>query len=429
MEEVSTQKNVPQKTLLALFLFMIALSIYSETESQWFNSFVSEISGKGSLYVGYMVSASGIVGAVAFIAWGAYSDNSDSIHGRRKPILVIGSILTGIFVILFGISSNYWWLFVCDGIIIAITSNMFHVSNRALVPDIWPVEERGKTNTYLFVGSSVGSAFLWILSLLILPGNAESYSRETHQMIFNISGILLVVIGIILWFWIKEPIVKVERKGYTESIMELFDFREMRKHSSFFKLFIASLFTIMAMNAFKPFILIMLQDLSLTTGNIILAGVLLITSVVGVVFGMLRSLDRVGRKRATLIGSIIAPIGCLILAFSNWAFLPMIIGLIIILPFMTGLQIAVDTWTQDLLPENKRGRFLGIINITKAAGQAPAVLLSGWVADITGSVLNVFIIAGLFLLIGIPLYLRVPETLKKKESNPELGEKLNENSN
>jgi maltose/moltooligosaccharide transporter len=399
--------------IISLMIFLMALSLYGETESQWFNSYVSNVSNMDYVYVSLMVSASGIVGAIAFIIWGVISDNSRSKHGRRKPMLVIGGFTTALFVILFGITTNYWWLFICDGFIIAITSNMFHVANRALVPDLWEKERRGKINSLMFIASSIGSAFIWIFALVILPEGTESYSRETHQTIFYIVGITLTIGSLAIWFGIKEPKVNFVPQPVGKSLKQLFDKKEMAKHKDFMKLFLASLFTIMATNCFKPFILIILQMISFSSTEIIIA-IIVLNSTVTIVFILLfKGLDKKGRKKVTLIGCCVTPVGCFFLGFSNGGFIMALIGLGIMLPFMIGLDISVNTWTQDLLPDESRGKFLGIINIGKAAGQAPAILLAGILAD-NVSVLSVFVLAGIFYLLAIPLFIRVPESLERK---------------
>lgn len=408
----SHSKKVGYWPVIGLFIFMIALSIYGEVESQWFNSYVKNVSGKGNFEVSLMVSMSGIIGSITFIFWGIFSDNSKSRYGMRKPILVIGSVSTALFVILFGITTEYWWLLICDGIIIAITSNMFHVGNRALIPDIWPPEQRGRISTIMFIGSSLGSVFIWVFSLLALPGNAQAYTRETHQAVFNFAGIGLIIASIVIWFTIKESKSAVEPQKFSVSLSRLFNRKELMKHPDFLKMFLASIFTIMATNAFKPFILIMLQELTFTPDFIIQVAILLIGSVVAVVFLMLRRLDRDGRKPVTMIGLTIAPIGGLILGFSNYNSLLITIGLVILFPFMLGLDIAIQTWTADLLPEGERGKFLGIVNIMRAAGQAPGVLIAGFFADQFGTV-AVFIVTACFLLIAIPFFQKIPETLKK----------------
>jgi MFS family permease len=408
--------------LIAMMIFMIALSIYGENEAQWFNSYVANISDVSNsenkyFYVSLMVSASGILGAVAFLIWGCVSDSSKSKFGRRKPLLLVGSVSTAILVFSFGLSTNYWWLFVCDGILIAFTSNMFHIANRALIPDIWPIEKRGKVNTFMFIGSTLGTVFVWVISLSLIPQGVEAFSREVHQWMFAAAAIALIIAGFTVWFGVKEPPIPtyIQQVPWTVSLKNLFNINELKKYPEFLKLFGASLIVIMASNAFKPFLLVSLQKINLESPYIVQGIVFVVLMFILAMYLLFKQLDKSGRKPITLICLILAPIGCFIVGFSRGEFIPVILGLGIGFPFIMALEIAVSTWTQDLLPEEERGKFLGIINIGRAAGQAPGALLAGFVADTfvnTLGVFAVFILAAIFLIISVPVFLKVQETVK-----------------
>ncbi len=413
MAEKNDNKYVWQPTAITIVVLMfmsLAISYYGEVEGQWFNSYVRNVSNQSYFRMSLMVSTSAWVGTFAFILWGAFSDNMRSKWGRRVPILSGGLIISGVFVYLFGITTSYWWLLVCDGVILGITSNMFHVTNRVMVPDLWEKENRGKINTYLFIGATLGTAAIWISSLLILPEGSQTYSRETHQQMFLTATILMIVAAILIWVFIKEPRDLPPREPVGQSLKKLLNRKEMMKHKDFLKLFIASLFVIMASNCYKPYFLILLQDFSFTRDQIIIAAILLVVCVGGIVYLLMNRLDKAGRKHTTYICLIISPIGAFVIAFSNEQFYLLLIGIIILFPFSIALQICIDTWAQDLLPENQRGKFLGIINIGKAGGQIPAILAAGALAD-AYNILYVFLLTGILLVVAIPFFKPVPETI------------------
>ncbi|HUX99054.1 MAG TPA: MFS transporter, partial [Candidatus Deferrimicrobium sp.] len=83
----------------------------------------------------------------------------------------------------------------------------------------------------------------------------------------------------------------------------------------------------------------------------------------------------------------------------------------VMMPFYLGLWVSTDSWTQDLLPEESRGRFLGILNIGYALGRVPGVLIATQVGKVYG-ILSIFLVAGIILWLGFPFFLKVPETLK-----------------
>ncbi len=294
---------------------------------------------------------------------------------------------------------------------------MFHIANRALIPDIWPIEKRGKVNTFMFIGSTLGTVFVWVISLSLIPQGTSAFSREMHQWMFGAASIALIVAASAVWFMVKEPPVPqhIQQVPWTVALRNLFNYNDLKRHPEFLKLFGASLIVIMASNAFKPFLLVALQKINLNSPYII-QGVIFVASMFAFVMYLLfKRLDKSGRKPITFICLILAPIGCIIVGLSRGEFIPVILGLGIGFPFMMALDIAISTWTQDLLPEEERGKFLGIINIGRAAGQAPGALLAGIVADSFASSLGVyavFILAALFLIVSIPVFVRVQETVK-----------------
>ncbi|MBD3353290.1 MAG: MFS transporter [Candidatus Lokiarchaeota archaeon] len=193
----------------------------------------------------------------------------------------------------------------------------------------------------------------------------------------------------------------------------------MSKHKDFLKLFVASLFVIMSTNAYKPWMLKMFEIIELPDSilEIIPAAIPAALIALIVIFKFSLLVDKIGRKKAVLISLICIPVACIIMAFSNFNFYAIVIGLAALISFTVALDIALQTWTQDLLPPESRAKFLGVINIGRAAGQVPGVLVAGIVSTHFGT-LAIFFVSALYLLVSIPLFLRVPETLfpTKEES-------------
>lgn len=403
--------------LLAMCFIWIAVAFYGETEGQWFNAFVTnDVIGTGysNTQMSYMVSTSAIMGTIAFIFWASISDNLRTKLGRRIPIYVGGAVLTAVFVLLFGVSTNLIWLIVCDGIIIGFTSNMFHCTSRALIPDLFPKHKRGHVNFYMQIASGIGGLSIWGLAFLFKAQNGgdSSYKLSQFYVVFSICAALLVISAIAVVFLIKEPKIKTEARKWTHDIALMFNKEEMSQHTNFLKLFIASLFVIMSSNAYKPWMLKMLEMIEFPTEfwQIAVGGCIAAAIALPVIFKFSNVIDRLGRKKAMRIALIFIPVGCIIMVLSNYNFFLIIVGLATIISFTIGLDVALQTWTQDLLPPESRAKFLGIINIGRAAGQVPGVMLAGVIADAFGE-LYIFLISALFLLVAIPLFERVPETL------------------
>lgn len=397
--------------LIALFVLATSTSAYTEVEGQWFTSYV-KLTGGGLFLAGIIVGLSGIIGTIFYLIWGTYSDNLRMKNGRRVPIYTLGAVYTALFMLIFITTTNYIILLILAGILIAITSNMFHVTNRSLIADLVPQERRGRVNSILFVASVIGSIIIWVPSLILLPGGEQSYTIETHKIFIGGGAAIIILSGIILFFLVKEPEVTEPVRSWKHDLKNLFNREDLVKHKDFYKYFIAMIFLILNQYTFYPYLLVLLQDLPL---DFDLFTILIIGPVIGGGIGlgiylMGKYTDKVGRKKVTLLCLIISPIGGIIISLFGKSSIGLIIGFGIMMPFFLGSWIATDSWTQDLLPIESRGRFLGIINIGNAIGKAVGAILAGFLADTFG-LLSIFFLSGLVLWASIPFFMRVPETL------------------
>lgn len=419
----NNQRRYYVRSIIAMAVVWAAVAFYGQTESQWFNNYVvNEIIGTGysDRQMSWMVSTSAFVGTFAFIYWGILSDNIRTKYGKRVPIYIIGAVLTAIFVILFGKGTSLIWLIICDGVIIGITSNMFHCTNRVLIPDIFPIEKRGHVNFIKEIVSMIATGGIWVLAFYFKNINEEgpgTFTRYQFDFIFGLCALLLILSAIVAFFMIKEPQDTSKPRKISQDIKMIFDVQEMKKHKDFLKLFIASLFVVMSQNAYGPWMLRIIDLLTIPNDiNILLLGIIPAAIIATIVISKYnRLVDKIGRKKSTMLALIFIPLACSFIAFSNYNFIIIVISLGTLLSFNMGLSISISTWTQDLLPQESRAKFLGIINIGSAGFQIPGVLIAGIVAE-TYSVLSIFFVSAIYLLISIPIFLIVPDIYRNTES-------------
>ncbi|MHA1896445.1 MAG: MFS transporter, partial [Promethearchaeota archaeon] len=298
------------------------------------------------------------------------------------------------------------------------TSNMCHSSSKALIPDLFKKETRGRINFIMQIAGLIGGGVIWILAFVFKGINGENnpYTLPQFYTIFVLCAFLLVLSAVVVSITIKEPKPESPPRKFIEDVKLIFNINEMRKHKDFLKLFIASLFVIMSLNSYKPWVLKIFEGLSIPDNlvEIIVPGgiAIIIAAFISIKFSSI--VDKVGRKIPTLvaIGAII--VSCFALSFSNYNFPILIISLISLLNFKIALNVSISSWTQDLLPPESRGKFLGIINIGSAGFQVPGVIVAGIMADHFGQ-LSIFFVAGVYIAISIPIFLKVPETLSVHE--------------
>nr|MDO8111887.1 MFS transporter [Candidatus Sigynarchaeota archaeon] len=400
--------------VLGICILSFGTQFYTEIEGNWLNSYMFYyVSGESELAVSLMVGTSAILGTICFIIWGFVSDNLQTRLGRRVPVLLVGLLGTAIFMILTMLTTSYILVFLLVGILMAITSNMFHMGNKVIVPDLIPKERRGRVNMLILIGSTAASVPIWVMSMVLLP-DGEAYSLDIHLMFMLAAIFVLIATSITTLVLLKEPKVEYPRI----SLRSFFSVEMFRKNRSFFILFVATMFIIMSQNAYLPYLLILLQEIDIEIEELFIA-LPIVGGCVGfaVIFAM-KFIDKIGRKKIVLPCLVIAPIGGIILSFfgnDKWG---LITGFAIMMPFVTVSQLGIDTWTQDLLPAEARGKFIGIIRIGNAIGKAVGVGFAAVLATQFG-ILWIFMAAGIVLWISIPVFLKVPETLFSKEKRLE----------
>lgn len=400
--------------IVALCILTAGTFAFSEVASGWFGSYVHFIAGSELVWWGFITLIGSIVGAIFYLIWSTVSDNLRTRFGRRIPLILVGGLATAGLTILFIESSNIIWLLIDGGIFIAITRNMLSPA-RSLVPDLIPQDKRGRVNTLLTIMTNVGSIMIWIPALILLPGGGKNYPRETHVTFITTGAIILALTCIIVTLLVREPPIAEPPRHWIQDLKKVLDWHEMAKNKDFLKIFVANLFLQAADSAIFNYLLPFIESINFDLMIVIIAG-----PIVGVCLGLGlyflgKSTDKIGRKFVTIVGFVFAPVGAWIIALSRNNIWLLIVGFGVFFSFYLGGVTAVESWVQDILPKDKRGRFFGLINITSAIGVGLGAVLSGFLADHFG-IFWIFAASALILWASIPFFLCVPETLKRKNT-------------
>ncbi len=79
---------------------------------------------------------------------GMFSDRNTSQWGRRRPYILIGTLVTAVLTILIGFTAGMegmtgFWVLFAIGLVQPIASNMSQAAEQAIIPDLVPDEKRG----------------------------------------------------------------------------------------------------------------------------------------------------------------------------------------------------------------------------------------------------------------------------------------------
>jgi MFS family permease len=369
---------------------------------------------------------------------GMFSDRSTLKWGRRRPFILVGTLLNMGCLIAIGASPGYWFLFGA-AVLSQIASNVAHAAEQGLIPDLVPEDRRGRFSgvksvmelvpviiVALTVGQLVAAGQMWagilvVIGILFLtmaltmfvredPPSApkESLDWEPFGRLLAMTLVfLLVILGL-------GEIVKLGSRllpgttglptqlivmgtlgvlsmaaavvaGVWISVRISVGQAEARRSPSFAWWVVNRLAFLIGANNLSTFAVYFLQARLGLEGQTAAGPASQLMMVVGILI-LLCALpsgwiaDRIGRKRMVALSGILAAIGT---------------GVLLLAPNMTTIYIGgcivgaatgiffTTNWAlgTDLVPKESAGRYLGISNLAGAGAGAVGAYIGGPIAD------------------------------------------------
>ena len=390
-------------------------------EQNYFNTFLDHVLFLPELYISVMVSLSATMGLITMFIWGIVSDNTRSKFGRRRPYLLLG-VVAGIAMVFYGFSFNYYLCLIIDVLIIGIASNAFLLAERSLIPDTIEVEKRGRANGIInsisYIGLLIGVAFLLLGNELFgitdpRPGATGTIiTQEGHIILLSVGGFFFAIVGIIGFFFIKEkPVSELpDKKKFFTELKQTFNIAELKSHKEFFKITIAFVIFQSGIASVMPFLFIFIFEQGFSTLQLLIGVAIAFPVVFIATLSLGKISDKFGRKKYVPLSVLIVSIGYFIMPFASENFIMFVVGLPLVLVGVLSLVTPLNAWSQDLLPEDKRGKFTGILNIVTTVSQIIGSFAGGIVATLFG-IPWIFLLAPVFFIISIPLFMKVKETI------------------
>ena len=428
MKEKVFSKFLRRQVLLIGLLYM-GDYLFFFFEQNYFNTYLDHVLYLPELFISIMVSLSATVGLISMPLWGIASDNTRTKYGRRRPFLLFG-IIAGFGMVIFSFAYllfgrteiAFIWCLIIDVLLIGIASNAFLVAERSLIPDIIEVEKRGRANGIInsisYIGLLIGVAFLLLGNELFgipdpRPGATGTIiTQDGHMILLSTGGLLFAIVGIIGFFFIKEkPVSELpEKKKFFAELKQTFNLTELKSHKEFFKILLARVIFQSGISSIMPFLFIFIFDQGLGTLQLLIGIAIAFPWIFIATIYLGKLSDKFGRKRFVPISMIIVSMGYLLMPFASGNYILFIIGLPFVLIGVLSLITPLNAWSQDLLPEDKRGKFTGILNIVNTVSQIIGSFAGGIVATLFG-ISWIFVLGPVFFLASIPLFLKVKETV------------------
>jgi len=337
-------------------------------------------------YLGLLTFVGLIIAMAVQPISGGLSDSWVSRWGRRRPLMVIGTLLDFVFLVILGWAGGLFWLFV-GYIGLQFSSNIAHGPAQGLLPDVVPEEQLGVASAW----KTFMDMFSLIIASLAAGRLLNSETRDPTLILLVVIGALAIFGAITVLGTPEEPTDspqssrRLQRKNNFSGLRALagevihIDFRS---NTSYWWLIAERLLFLIGIYGVQAFAQYYLQDVLQVpdppkqTGD--LMAVLTITLVIMTLVGGWLS-DKFGTKRILKIASYLTALGMLLMLLVQDMRGVMIFGSF--LGAGIGLFLTAN-WAlaNQLAPGEEAGKFLGLTNIA-TAGSAAIARLEGPAID------------------------------------------------
>ena len=347
---------------------------------------------------------SGISGVCAIIAYpltGALSDRTTSRFGRRRPWMVIGTIVFAISLILLGAQTTI----VGIGVFWSLALTGFCILTAALtatISDQVPVNQRGYVSGWLSAPQAIGIILGVMLVTYVFVGTLLGYTAMAVFLVVLVTPFLFLP-DAVLPAELKE---KMTARGVVQSL-----WISPREHPDFGWTLLSRILVNFG-NAFGTTMLLYFLQFGLNDKHA--DDDLLTLILIYMIFVIIASLvlgrlsDRLGRRKVFVFASsALQGAAALMLAFLPDLTVAMVAAGLLGLGYGCFLSVDQALATQVLPDPESRGKDLGIMNIATAVPQAIAPLIGAGVVAMMGGFTGLFVLSGVFAFAGALAVARV----------------------
>lgn len=360
----TSSSKLSSRTWFVMFALALTGQIAWAVENSWFNTFVYDTITPDPRPVAWMVAGSAITATLTTLFMGTLSDRTRSRWGRRRPFILIGYVLWGLSTVLFPTvayiqttSIAIIMVVVADSIMTFFGSTANDAAFSAWTTDIATTETRGRVEGVLNL-----SVFLAQIVAMVAAGMLiDSLGYFTF---FYLLGGIVIIVGVIAGSMLQDANLPIEseepKRSFLSEFAELFDVNTLKENRELFIILIFIMLSSIGMQVSLPYLIIYLENyigVTKTEFSIIGGAVMLGSAVFAIPFGLLA--DKWNKRNMIFFATIISSLGGILLSLVNSLPLLAITGLLW-QAFSVAMGIASVAWLKDLLPEQNRGKFLGI---------------------------------------------------------------------
>ncbi len=350
----------------AVTLFSLIGQVAWVVENMYFNVFIYKMFSASAADISFMVAASAVTATLTTVFIGALSDRI----GKRKLFICAGYILWGISILafaflrvdligkLFPMATSAAAVGVSLVIIFDCVMTFFGSTANDAAFNAWLTDSTDPTNR----GSVEGiNAMMPLVAILAVFGGFMFFDLEQSSswaVIFTVIGSVVLLVGILGIFLIKDSRVSPAEEGYFACIFHGFRPKTVKQNPLLYIVLGAFAVFSISIQIFMPYLIIYYEkSLMMSDYVIIMAPAIILASIFTALWGKIY--DKKGFKFSALISLLLLAAGYIILFFLKAKLLVFIGSLLMMCGYLSGMAV-FGAMIRDNTPENKAGMFQGL---------------------------------------------------------------------
>jgi MFS family permease len=377
---------LPKRELFRLSLYWLGLSsifaglVFILGSRLEFDGLVADRDAAGrTLFL--LTICGAIIAMIVQPTIGTISDYTISRWGRRKPYILIGSVLDVVFLAGIALSQDLVAIaaFVA---LLQFSSNFAQGPFQGYVPDLVPAPQVGLASAMVGMMQILGN-----VAGFVIAGIAVAIDQFALGLIAL--GVLELLTMLSVVFRVREGTAPKSREGRSWlSIASEAWGTDILRERSFLWLVASRLAVLMAGGVLLNLAIFYLtRSLGMTQEEAGLAiipmtGLVALGTIIAVVPAA-RASDRVGRKKVIYVSCALGALGLALVAVAPS--FPLALAGTVTFGLSTGIFLAVD-WAlmTDIIPKASSGRYMGLSNVATASSGVLAVAIGGTLMDVVG---------------------------------------------
>ena len=349
-----------------LTLFSLIGQIAWVVENMYLNVFIYKMFNATAANISAMVAASAITATLTTVFIGALSDKI----GKRKLFMCLGYILWGFSILcfilvredvinaLFPMTASAAALGVTLVIAIDCLMTFFGSSANDAAFNAWLTDSTDDTNR----GAAEGiNAMMPLVAILAVFGGFMAFDlnlSKSWSVIFAIIGVVVIAVGVIGFFVIKEPMIEKTKEPYFKTVVHGFLPGTVRENKALYSSLLGFIVFNISIQIFMPY-LILYYEVSLGMADyvFIMAPAIILASVVTALWG--RVYDKKGFALSLRISLLWLSVGYILLFVFRSTALVFVGSLLMMCGYLAGMAV-FGARIRDLTPIGKAGMFQGV---------------------------------------------------------------------